>query len=1105
MAYGPVQQGDHDHDLDSVTSGSPSQLASPVFAPPLSASLGLFLDDHNTSQEENTSPSTSINGLAHMVQSITSRSTNLSGSYDLLENDDFADDASSSPALIEKHQGSPPSVPLHKPQPKRPSAATAADKILSSSIPSEPIVRTRSGRKAALRHPTPDLQVLTGAYSGNIEHLERTAERLSMTSSIDNAIKELHDEQKRSDSRRASVTTGVEMAAISRQVSNASSIVEVNSAARAGGYSPAGFMMSPKGSFTNTSTRLRSASKSSKFGSRPEPELEGRPLDSFVNMTSTMSTHAQETRSGTESIAEQDEESSTLTRPAAEQTNAEWAQQQFQFPGDDRQMTMASTRSSFDHGQMFEGFDGVHNDEPVQRPPETMVEDAVGEREVSGDEVNTAESSNFNHQRIPSGNRLSMARPQSYADPNTGQQMVYYPAPVPMMLNLPQKLSKQPSSMARNKRRSQVMSGIPAAARQSAIWLPDVLEDEADLAEDEGVQDQEYIPQHQRTTMGGRRNTQDLANLPPQLRASAFFDLPSPPQAVELKEHSAVATLDSILDASANAPVSAFTDHLIAGHLGAEVYGRPNPRHSRSSTQLLDMQTPIAKKRTSSFNMLFNGKRKSSADPLDASEEDRRAATMSGLEGGGAVRMPLSDYDEDDVNRDAIPLNKPVLGDHSRVPSGNFGAAVDDESEEDEGQLDDEVYHGPPTTLLAELQLRKQQQKQRTRPLVSAYPNGMHSTLLQMDAVAQVEQRSRKQKRVNLAWEDPNNQQQDDGEQSDEDVPLAMLYSKKVQEVNRPLGLMERRDMEDNEPLSKRRDRLHGGRPAGAPRAQTMMNLAPPEEPEEEGETLAQRIRRLKEKGGTVTGLPAARPVSGDFATEMMSQFGDLANKNDVKTKGKEPEVAPEDETLGQRRKRLQAEQAARSREVSGEIPVRSGLGQPRSMANILQAHPSARGTAPISQKKPVGGLLELHDKQKQNRASTLLNLDYQTPKEVVRNTSGGFKAGMYNDGQGGIIPPPQPPANYNMYAYTNAPQFPQPSLGYNGFSGQQMMSFANPYPMQMGYANNGMGMGMGYMPNMAMGMNMAPNPMMQMGAGVQPLNQGQIDMVERWRQSVMQ
>ena len=55
-----------------------------------------------------------------------------------------------------------------------------------------------------------------------------------------------------------------------------------------------------------------------------------------------------------------------------------------------------------------------------------------------------------------------------------------------------------------------------------------------------------------------RRNTTQ-PELPEHLRANEFF---------EIKEQSAVKTLDDILDASAHAPVSAFTDHAFAGRLG---------------------------------------------------------------------------------------------------------------------------------------------------------------------------------------------------------------------------------------------------------------------------------------------------------------------------------------------------------------------------------------------------------------------------------------------------------------------------------------------------------------------------------------------------------
>ena len=1034
----------------------------------------------------------------------------------MVESDDYAEERRDSPGLLipNSQQPSPNEsfVPLHIPKPSRPrprlitAPATAAEDVKSNTSLSPrsstrgPSVRTASGRNLALRHPTPDLQVLQGAYTGNIQHLERTAEQLSMTSSIDDAIRELHSEQKRNDSRRSSLLSSPDPPSVKRQFSN-SSIVETNNLARSGGYSPAGFMISPKGSLTSserftTGGRGRSASKSSRFGSRPEPELEGRPLDSFVSLPMFEPTSPILSRSA--SINEQDEGSNTLTKPVIDLLDdnkqiVEGESKPEPSPEEERPTTSAST-TTFDQAQiMFADFDGVHSapkpksiaEDEQENSQRRIVSGASGDRQsVVGNDVNS--------QRVTSENRQSMARPQSYADPNTGQQMVYYPAPVPMMLNLPQKLSKQPSSMARNKRRSQVLSSVPQAARQSAIWLPDVLEteDEPDLPENDEAQNLEYVPQHQRMSMGGRRLTQDIQHLPPQLRANVFFELPGPSQVVELKEQSAVATLDSILDASAHAPVSAFTDHAFAGHLGAEVYGKAHIRNSKSSTQLLSPE-PTSKKRTSSFNIL-RGRRASSSDLLETENEKKRANTISDIRAGKIIRDPLDDEEEDE---------------------GPSPIAASENGDEDQEEREEEIYHGAPTTLLAELQLRKQQAKMRTRPVASAYPNGIRSTLLELDAVAQVEQKSRKQKRIHLAWEDADHALEDD-DGDDEDVPLAMLYAKKsqVQEPNRPMGLMERRDMEDNEPLSRRRDRLQGKPPM--PRASTMMNLTGTT-PEEEGETLAQRVRRLKGEGGTATGLPSARPVSGDFASEMMSQFG--GNLADLKGKGKENSTPPapeEEETLGQRRKRLQAEREARALEVGNSGEERPKMQTRRSMADILAAHPAAGGSRVPSYGKGVSndGLLGLHEKQKLKRASTMFNIE--APQLPGRHANaGGFKAGMYNDGQGGIIPPQQPQmqgsSSYNMFnnpaATFKQQQFPQPSLGmgYNAFGGNQMMPFANPYAM--GGYGNGMqmntiqGMNMGYMqPNPMAGMNM-----LQMGT--QPLNQGQIDMVERWRQSVMQ
>jgi hypothetical protein len=922
-------------------------------------------------------------------------------------------------------QGSPAGMPKPVPRP-----------VLRTAVP---------GDGLALRHPTPvdDQQVRQASYTGKIQHLERTAEQLSMTSSsstsMQDAIRELHGELKRNDNHRSPL-----------QNSSPDPTIETRDDA-----APLREIIVPQDSHAPGGL-ARSASKSSRFGSRPEPELEGRPLDAYVKTSQSATATAQE---GDHLL--------TMTPPPVDDEGAHKLQARNPEPqhDDEGEPSSPASTDTFDPEKAFAGFDGAHGAPPPLTIPGTDPTDAlnIAQRRASAAALLTGGGMGASTQRATkdrlsvAGNptqrpqRMSMARSQSYDDPQTGQQMVYYPAPVPVMLNLPQRLSRGASSMARTKRRSEALDAIPPAARQTAIWLPDVLEieDEPNLPETDEAQRLEYVPQHQRMSMGGRRVAQDLQHLPPQLRASAFFDQPVPGQVVELRGQSAVATLDSILDASAHAPVTAFTDHVFAGPLGPEVYGKPKAQNRGSTANLLSPEEKTPKKRSSAFNLL--GRRASSGNVLESDTEKRRAM-IADIRAGKIIR------EDDEEEEDAV-------------------------SETQEEVEEDHDYHGAPTTLLAELQLRKQQQKHRTRPLTTAYPNGLHSTLLELDAVAQVEANTRKQKRVTLAWEEPSAEEPEDPQENDDDVPLAYLYAKKAQalDLNRPLGLLERRNVEDTEPLSRRRDRLQGKTPK-LNRTSALSLSTPP--PEDTGETLAQRLSQLNGDGEAATDLPKARPVSGDFASEMMSQFGgDLL---DAEAKGKESPANEEEETLGQRRKRLQAEAQARAAEVGTprEPPNRPDLVKRHSMADILQHHPQAGASRMTFQPKPTTGLLGMHDRGAP-RSSGMLEVTSRAPV-------GGFKGGMYNDGQAGAAPRHrQPPPNpYNTAAMH---PFPQPSLGFaGGFGGAP---FYNPGAMPMAYLPQ--------MQNAMAGMQTTMAGMLQMG--VQPLNQGQIDMVERWRQSVMQ
>jgi hypothetical protein len=93
------------------------------------------------------------------------------------------------------------------------------------------------------------------------------------------------------------------------------------------------------------------------------------------------------------------------------------------------------------------------------------------------------------------------------------------------------------------------------------------------------------------------------------------------------------------------------------------------------------------------------------------------------------------------------------------------------------------------------------------------------------------------------------------------------------------------------------------------------------DEPEEE--TLAQRIKRIKEEKEKVT--------AGNFVSDVASQLG-----LNIEDKSPQPSKTPDaEETLGQRRKRLK-EEASKAATTS-----RPQLSTRRSMADILQANPA--------------------------------------------------------------------------------------------------------------------------------------------------------------------
>ena len=785
-----------------------------------------------------------------------------------------------------------------------------------------------------LRHPNPnpDVQAEHGAYVVNVERLEEEAERISHPASdIAEEIRKTREEQKTRDSRsstmhsRRAASGDDSQSPLARQFSYeygshaSNSVIGTNNLARSGGYSPTAYVGSPRGSIRSGSWEHVSTTRS-RHNSQPQAQpvrlaqlISEQLSEQGFRGADVVSSPVEQYHPQLSSVPPPPRSSGSdlrITNGDPQNVHAGYGGQASnvvattdQPTEPERPSTHASTDTFEKSKDLFENFDGVHTQDQASGPSPP---DPTKDREEP--------------QVLPQ----FMDRRVSSMEAPPLEEMVYYPAPVPALINLPQRLSRLPAAPQRDKRRTQFLSTLEETTSGSAVWpqnplSPGLTDDGHRVSQTD--QDTSVRP--------------DMGDLPPQLRATVYFDYPSVQQEVQLKDGSAVKTLDSILDASASLPVTAFTDHPFIGNAGANIYnklpgqvrtsGEGETRRRSSSLNLL--------KRSSKSNLLADGEpRKSSFLSL------ARIGRQSKADGDDGLTQPHTESEAASLHHEAVPLQ------------------ADEQLEQDE----DEEYHdadeqqiGPdaqaeldeasqPATLLGELELRKRQQKQRTRTAGGA-PNGMHATLLQQDAIAQLQKSSREKHKVTLAWEDAH--VHDKENEDNEDVPLAMLYPNSKVERHQPMGMIARREMEDNEPLSHRRARLRGEDPLAAQRQRNlqlqMARAAAAKRRdtsiEDEEETLGQRRERLRREKEA-----EFRPVSGDFASEIMSQLGGFEVK-DHPAPSKTPEGL-EDETLGQRRKRLQAEQ--RSREVSGNNSVVAPTEGPavakrRSMADILHAHPT--------------------------------------------------------------------------------------------------------------------------------------------------------------------
>lgn len=844
----------------------------------------------------------------------------ISANYDMAEdkNDDY-DAAQTTPTIRSNHSS------------HAPDASSDTAPVGRPTTPERPPLRSHpSDHSVPLSHPTPDLQSLQGAYVGNVERLERSAEHMSMSSAdIGSEIRRIDREQKR------------------RSSSVASNQIHMGNK---GAFSPSMRFSSRRGSLR--SGTLRSASGSYYYTNRAEVDYEPSVAalyrkPSVASSTSRYSYHHPASRGDDESVANRNTFASADTRA--------------------RPATSASMDTYQQANTLFHDFDGVHC------IPETTESDTSS---------------------LPP--RTSMS--ESFVDSQVGQEdMVHYPAPIPATLNLPPRLSQKPAS-------SQKLVAKPENHQTQTL---------------DSANENSAAPELGQNAVDPRR-TKRLTRLPTKLRKSAFFNNPAQKRDLEANKASAVAILDSVLDESAHAPVTAFTDHPYVGRMGSNVYEKSNARPNSGTDEQRRKHHP----------------RNTLATPLEEEEPHETSALRDSIDGEHVHRHRR--FDSEGFEH---------AGDERRSPVGK----------EEEASEVKRAYKGQPTTLIAELQSRKQELAQRRR--TAAASTGMHSTLLQLDAVSQKQKERRRNKHVTLAWEAPRVHVPN--EENDEDVPLGLLFPEKNKggEDGRPTGLIEKLQVDGGEPLSRRRARLRGEPP---PMPVNRVQRVPVEraepESEDEGETLAQRLERIK----------ADRRVS-TFSAELLSEINSrsglesgsraeeatAAEGSGTKPSNATPQEAPpEQETLGQRRSRLQTDAS----NLKQNTPRRNPRAR-RSVADLFHRRPAHTERQQTPQRHSY----------------------YGYPVAPVPNSNYTQKPGHQS------LP-------YRMSTY--APPF-NPGYLANGPARQSQYTMANPYPYSRPYNtaspsvyhNASMSTG-----NLGYGARAG-------GAAFEP---GQRDMVNRWRQSIV-
>ena len=528
------------------------------------------------------------------------------------------------------------------------------------------------------------------------------------------------------------------------------------------------------------------------------------------------------------------------------------------------------------------------------------------------------------------------------------EENVVYPAPIPRSLRLPERLSQTPLDSTNNLRRSRAMDIIVPGPTISSSKVGNSNRETRLISPENTSEDAARLP-------GGSRNSVAVGKLPPQLRASAFFDQNPGHTTFRSTGESAVKNLDCLLEASVHAPADAFIHHAVSDwnhNKASKEKGSTNvTRQNQEST------TNTLMKAKGLRQTLMFLKRKSNDKGVNIPQEDQSSGPSTETDESGPDRSTIEDAK-------ALPVDEEC--------NYRFEEGLDD----DQNVCSQAVFEGAPSTLLAELQKRKEQLQKRTRTAQVASSNGMHTTLLQLDAVAQIEKQQRIGQRVRLAWEEPDVRVANgEDDMDDEDIPLGVLFpnqsrgsiggKRKVSDWKRPLGLIQSKDLEDNEPLSARRSRLYGTIHGESINPLPVHNSFPrpfiyhssASDSDDDSETLAKRLQRLRESKGAKSASvevddqkSSERYINGSSSKLVLNEARkpspSLVAIPNVRTSDDDDD---DDETLGQRRKRLQANAYASIRRSSEHSAIGPGmrkieipLKKTRSMVELLRAPSSS-------------------------------------------------------------------------------------------------------------------------------------------------------------------